>query len=319
MDTSQRRPSVSELLTDRYQLTMAYSYFKQGKHLDNAVFDAFFRKCPFKGEFAIFGGLGSLISFIQNFKISEEDIEFLRSDLGFPDPKFYEYLKGLDGSNLKIYAMNEGEVVFPNEPLVRLEGPLALIQIIETTVLNLLNFPTLIATNARRMKNVVGDDKQMIEFGLRRAQGPDGAMMASQYSYLGGFHGTSNVAAGKAYGVKTVGTLSHSYICSFDSYDDVKNRILDGKDFFEEALKIRKELGYQNTNDGEFAAFAAYAIDHPTNFVALVDTYDTVQSGVLNFVATSIALKNFGYEPKGVRLDSGDLAELSKTVRRIVD
>eukprot|EP00330_Aristerostoma_sp_ATCC50986_P011088 CAMPEP_0114594260 /NCGR_PEP_ID=MMETSP0125-20121206/15884_1 /TAXON_ID=485358 ORGANISM="Aristerostoma sp., Strain ATCC 50986" /NCGR_SAMPLE_ID=MMETSP0125 /ASSEMBLY_ACC=CAM_ASM_000245 /LENGTH=145 /DNA_ID=CAMNT_0001794321 /DNA_START=262 /DNA_END=699 /DNA_ORIENTATION=+ len=145
------------------------------------------------------------------------------------------------------------------------------------------------------MKTVAGPNKILVEFGLRRAQGPDGAMMASEYSYIGGFHGSSNMWAGKAFDVMTYGTMAHSYICSFSKFEDCKKRILDGKDLFELAVKARKELKFEDTNDGEFTAFCAYARDHPENFVALVDTYNTLESGVKNFIAVSKALSDIGY------------------------
>lgn len=169
------------------------------------------------------------------------------------------------------------------------------------------------------MKQVAGNDKVLVEFGLRRAQGPDGAMMASQYSYLGGFHGTSNLAAGKAYGIRTFGTMAHAYVCSYESLDEIKESKIKDTDLKEEALKVRKELKFENTNDGELAAFIAYAHDHQNNFVALVDTYNTLNSGVPNFIVVGVALARLGIEPRGIRLDSGDLGELSLKSRKLLE
>jgi nicotinate phosphoribosyltransferase len=312
------RPSVNELLTDLYEITMAYSYFKQGRHNLPSVFDAFFRKAPFKGKFTVFAGLHDLIAFIRTFKFKEEQLTYLKTTFPHWTDDFFDYLRGLDGSHIKLYSIEEGSLVFPKAPVVQLEGPLGFLQIIETTVLNLLNFPTLMATNARRMRLATEEDKTLIEFGLRRAQGPDGAMMASEYSYLGGFHGTSNVAAGKAFGIKIYGTMAHAYICSYSSLSEVKG-ILNGQDLKAAAVQIRKEMDFDHTNEGELAAFIAYACDHPNGFLALVDTYNTLYSGVPNFIAVAVALKRMGIEARGIRLDSGDLSQLSKDARKFMD
>jgi len=214
------------------------------------------------------------------------------------------------------------KVCFPKEPLIRVEGPLAVAQLLETTLLNLVNFPSLIATNASRMRLAAGPDKMLLEFGLRRAQGPDGGISASKYAYVGGFDGTSHVLAGKLFGISVKGTHAHSFVMSYTGLKDLKStKIASSSDplveveFLELVLAKRNLLGFTNTNESELAAFIAYAQSFPNGLVALVDTYDTLSSGVPNFLSVGWALLELGYYPRGIRLDSGDLAYLSKEVR----
>lgn len=307
---------IRPLLTDMYQLTMAYAYWKNNHHNDFAVFDAFFRKCPFEGEYCILAGVEDLVKFLESFHFENEEIDYLRAQMPYAEPEFFEWIRSLDCKALKIYTMPEGTVVFPKMPLVRVEGPLALAQLIETTLLNLLNFSSLIATNASRMARVAGTNKVMIEFGLRRAQGSDGAMTASRCAYIGGFHKTSNVLAGYLYGIPISGTHAHAYVSSYIGPEDLNVRELDGIDLYELADSYRSEMGWE-TNDGELAGFVSYAIAHPSNFLALVDTYDTLKSGVKNFICVSLALAKLGHKAIGIRLDSGDLAYLSKQSRAL--
>ena len=376
------RPSnsfVGPMLTDLYEITMAYGYWKKGKHKDNAVFDLFFRKNPFGGEFTIFAGLEEVVRSVHAFSFSDADISFLRdgvvhqkeelqrdfefglkngfiretsngfeelrydpwgtehwepkaypkNDVRVPgpmrhcEPDFFEWLKSLDCSELKIYAVPEGTIVFPRIPLIRVEGPLAMAQMQETTFLNLTSFPSLIATNAARFRMAAGQNKGLVEFGLRRAQGPDGAVSASRYSYIGGFNATSNVRAGQLFGLPTKGTMAHSYVSAFFGLDEITNPRLagpDGKvhDFLGLVLQYRHKLGYDHTNDGELAAFISYAQAFPDGFLALVDTYNTLESGVPNFICVALALIETGHKPIGVRLDSGDLAYFSKETRKLL-
>ena len=180
---------------------MAYAYWCAGRHEDAAVFDMFFRKNPFKGEFTIFAGLEEVVKLLQTFHFTADHIAHLRSVLPDAVPAFFDYLAGLDASSLRVYGMAEGTLVFPREPLLRIEGPLAVAQLLETTVLNLCNYASLVATNAARFRRAAGEGKTLLEFGLRRAQGPDGAMSASRYAYMGGFDGTSNLLASMTYGI----------------------------------------------------------------------------------------------------------------------
>ena len=313
---------VNPMLTDFYQVTMAYAYWKAGVHEEEAVFDLFFRKNPFHGEFAIYAGLEEILRLYEHFHFSDEHIAYLKEQMPECENGFFEWLRGVDCSRMKIYAMKEGTVAFPRVPLMRVEGPIAIAQLLETPTLTLTNYPSLMTTNAAKYRLIVGFDKGLIEFGLRRAQGPDGGVSASRYSYMGGFDGTSNVLAGYLFGVPIRGTHAHSYVQSFTDIGELKNNTLtgaDGKgyDFVKIVLEIRAELGFHYTNEGELASFIAYAQAFPREFLALVDTYDTLKSGVPNFICVALGLLKLGYKPIGVRLDSGDLSYLSKETRKI--
>lgn len=367
---------VRPMLTDLYQITMAYGYWKNHIQDIGATFDLFFRKNPFGGEFTIFAGLEDILRFISNFHFTEEDIRYLRdgiyctkeqrikefqellnagvifkdgeqyykkdingechivdypeSDLTVPgalhhaETEFFEWLRNLDCSQLRITALAEGTVTFPKMPLVRVEGPLALVQLLETTLLNLVNYASLVATNATRYRLAVGPKKILMEFGLRRAQGPDGAFSASRYCYLGGFNSTSNVVAGQLLGIPISGTHAHSFISAFPDLDSIDSPYIKSKDgqehnLLEEALKIREEMGWTETHLGELAAFTSYARAFPDNFLGLIDAYDALNSGVKNYLCVAIALSNLGYTPLGIRIDSGDLAYQSKIIRKIFD
>ncbi len=276
------------LLTDLYQLTMAYSYWKTGKGKQQAVFHLFFRQAPFKSGFTIACGLEQAIDYLKNFKFSKEDIEYLATLQGNDDKmlfeqEFLDYLAQLT-FDCDIDAIPEGTVVFPNQPLIRVQGNIIQAQIIETALLNIINFQTLIATKSARM-TIATQGEPVLEFGLRRAQGVDGALSASRASYIGGCSSTSNVLAGKIYGIPVKGTHAHSWVMSFDD---------------------------------EISAFESYAECMPNNCVFLVDTYDTLE-GVRNAVKVGKKLRQKGYEMAGIRLDSGDLAYLSIEARKILD
>lgn len=313
---------VGPLLTDLYQLTMAYGYWKAGRHKDRAVFDLYFRRNPFGGEFTVFAGLEEVQRFISDFRFRDDEIDYIRSVMPQCDEDFYDWLRSVDCSEITVHAVREGSLVFPNIPLIIVEGPLAIAQMLETTLLTLINYPSLVATNAARFRLAAGKDKTLIEFGLRRAQGPDGGVSASRYSYLGGFDGTSNVLAGRLFGIPVRGTHGHAFVSSFLGLDDLNDNTIvapNGQrvEFIEQVLRCRRALGYLHTNEGELAAFIAYAQAFPRGFLALVDTYDTLKSGVPNFLAVALALYRLGYQPIGIRLDSGDLAFLSKEARRM--
>jgi len=267
--------------TDQYQLSMALVYFRNGNGNDRAVFDYFFRKLPFNGGYAVFAGLDDLLAIIENLSFDQKDLEFLKKN-GFPDD-FLHHL-GKFRFTGDIFSSMEGDVVFPARPVLRVEATLLEAQVIETLLLNILNLQTLVATKASRMRRVAGDRK-LVDFGLRRAQGA-GGYHASRAAVIGGFDATSNVTAGRDYNIPVSGTMAHSFI---QSYDD------------------------------ELTAFREFAIVHPDNCVLLVDTYDTLESGMPNAIKVGREMKERGEQLKGIRLDSGDLAYLARTCREMLD
>eukprot|EP00227_Mantoniella_beaufortii_P017634 CAMPEP_0197585630 /NCGR_PEP_ID=MMETSP1326-20131121/7869_1 /TAXON_ID=1155430 /ORGANISM="Genus nov. species nov., Strain RCC2288" /LENGTH=531 /DNA_ID=CAMNT_0043150161 /DNA_START=439 /DNA_END=2034 /DNA_ORIENTATION=+ len=316
---------------------MAYAYWRNEAHLRTASFDLLFRKCPFDGEFTVFAGLEECLRFISNFRFTEADLEYLRNEpfASTMEPGFFDYLSGLDCSQLKIFSQLEGSVVFPRVPLLRVEGPMMIVQLVETTLLTLVNYASLVATNAARHRLVAGDHAMLLEFGLRRAQGPDGGVSASRYAYLGGFDATSNLEAGRQFGIPCKGTHAHSYVQSHQGFQDIHDprmKLLDGStcpDFVslvKEQMNILNgikdslpdDLRWSDTNQSELAAFTSYALAFPTNFLALVDTYDVIKSGMPNFLAVSLALVSVGYKPQGIRIDSGDLSYLSVRCRELM-
>ncbi|KAA0161189.1 hypothetical protein FNF28_05138 [Cafeteria roenbergensis] len=306
---------VTPMLTDMYQVTMVYAYWKSGHHNDSSVFDMFFRKNPFGGEYTVFAGSEEVVRFVQTFRFKPADIAYLRTVLPTAEPAFFDFLGSLDASEVRMHSLPEGTIAFPRIPCIRVEGPLAVCQLLETTLLNLTNFASLMATNACRFRQAAGDDMTLVEFGLRRAQGPDGAISASRYSYIGGFDATSNLAAAMRHGITPKGTHAHSFVSAFTSFSDLPSRLIDGVDVVERALEVRRRLGFSSASDSELAAFVAYAQAFPDGFLALVDTYDTVNSGIPNFMAVATVLSELGHKPVGIRLDSGDLAYLSKRAR----
>lgn len=276
------------LLTDLYQLTMAYGYWKMGLSHKEAVFHLFFRKPPFQGGFTIAAGLEAVVDYLEKFSFSSSDLSYLDSLKDADgDPyfsgEFLNYLSTLKFTG-QIDAIPEGTVTFPYEPLVRVQGPLIECQLLESSLLNLINFPTLIATKAARICLAAQGDS-VLEFGVRRAQGIDGALTASRAAYIGGCDATSNLLAGKLYGIPVKGTHAHSWIMVFDD---------------------------------ELEAFQAYAQAMPNNCVFLVDTYDTLE-GVKKAIKVGLWLKGQGKRMIGIRLDSGDLAELSIKSRQLLD
>lgn len=273
--------SFSALFTDYYSLTMAQGYWKNGMN-NRAVFEMFFRRQPFNGGFSVFAGLETLIEALRNFSFKEDDLSYLES-LGFFEKGFLDYLKTFRFSG-SLWAMDEGTIFFPQEPCIRIDANLIESQIIEGLILNIINFQSLIATKTARVV-LASNNGAIAEFGLRRAQGCNGALAASRAAFIGGAFGTSNVLAGKVYGIPVLGTMSHSWIMAFPSEEE---------------------------------AFRSYAALYPDKTVLLIDTYDTLKSGIVNAVKIGKELaakgKNFG-----IRLDSGDMHYLSVEVRKILD
>lgn len=270
------------LLTDFYQLTMMNGYLKSGVANETAVFDLFFRQ---KGQltYAISAGLEQAIDYVRNLHFDDADIQYLRDQKVFSE-EFLDYLKNFKFTG-DIYAVREGEPVFPMEPIVVVKAPLIQAQFIETALLNIINHQTLIATKASRINTVAGDGK-VIEFGLRRAQGPDAGIYGSRASIIGGCSSTSNVLSAQMFGIAAKGTHAHSWVLSFPS---------------------------------ELDAFRAFAEIYPDSCLLLVDTYDTIKSGVPNAITVFKELREKGHKPMGIRLDSGDLAYLSKKARKMLD
>uniref|UniRef100_A0A1I8MF89 Nicotinate phosphoribosyltransferase n=1 Tax=Musca domestica TaxID=7370 RepID=A0A1I8MF89_MUSDO len=286
---------VQPLLTDLYQITMAYAYWKSGKTDDHAVFDLFFRTNPFHGEFTIFAGLDECLKFLDSFHYSDSDIEYLKQTLPEgTENEFFDYLGNLTAKDVTLYAIDEGTVAFPRVPIIKVEGPLIIVQLLETTLLTLVNYASLMATNAARYRMVAGKHVNLLEFGLRRAQGPDGGLSASKYSYIGGFDGTSNVLAGKLFNIPVKGTHAHAYITSFSGIGELKTRLLKHKttgvtgDLLELAVQYRQALSQlldvsmEESSEGELAAMVSYAIAFPDGFMALVDTYDVKSKNAKN-------------------------------------
>jgi nicotinate phosphoribosyltransferase len=280
--------SFSALTTDLYEVTMACGYWKAGVCDYEAAFHVTFRKNPFGGQFTVACGLATGIDFLRTFRFSETEIGYLGSQRGNDgkplfDSGFLDYLRGLQ-LTCDIDAIPEGTLVFPNEPLIRVCGPVAQCQLLETALLNILNFQSLIATKAARVCLAAKDDP-VIEFGLRRAQGVDGGLSAARGSYVGGCAGTSNLQAGERFGIPVSGTQAHSWIMFFES---------------------------------ESEAFEAYAKAMPNNCVFLVDTYNSLD-GVRHAIDVAKQLRKNGHEMIGVRLDSGDRVALSMEARRMLD
>jgi len=274
-------PESYGLYTDFYELTMAQGYFLEGMSSSPAVFDYFYRSNPFGGGYVLFAGLADLIGKIARFRFGQKDLDYLEKE-GF-NSRFLAMLEGFRFRGT-IHSEREGEVVFPNVTVMRVDGTILEAQLIETLLLNVLNFQSLVATKASRIKQAAGD-RLLMEFGLRRAQGA-GGLQASRAAVVGGFDLTSNTAAGKVYGLKTSGTMAHSWVQSFDN---------------------------------EREAFEKYARLYPENCILLVDTYDTLNSGIPNAISVGREMEPGGSQLAGIRIDSGDLAFLSKKTREMLD
>lgn len=280
--------TYSPLLTDLYQLTMAYGYWQLNMHDQEANFHLLFRKNPFKGNYAVSCGLASVIDFLKQWRFQEDDLAYLatlENQCGEPlfPQAFLDYLGQLHFT-CDLEAIPEGTVVFPHIPLLRVQGPLLQCQLLESPLLNIINFQTLIATKASRVCRAA-EDYPVIEFGMRRAQGPDGALSASRAAYIGGCIATSNTLAGKLYDIPVRGTHAHSWVSAFPT---------------------------------ELESFTAYASVMPHNCVLLVDTYNTIQ-GVKNAIHVGQKLREQGADLIGIRLDSGDIADLSIKSRQLLD
>ena len=272
------------LVMDYYEMTMAYAYYRENRHNDIAYFDMYFRKNPDNGGYSIFGGLDALMDYVENFRFSESDLDFLRGKGDFDD-EFLDYLRDFRFRG-DVSCVPDGTVVFPGEPLVTVRGTLLEAQLLETKLLLIVNFASLISTKANRIVNAALG-RSILEFGTRRAQGETAAIEGAKYAYMAGCDGTACIETEKQYGVRSVGTMAHSFVESFPS---------------------------------EYDAYLAYARTFPDKSIFLVDTYDTLNSGVPNAIRVAKEyLEPNGHRLQGVRLDSGDLAYLSIRARRMLD
>ncbi len=271
------------MMTDLYQLTMMYGYYRTGKYKERAVYDLFFRRQSDETNYALCAGLEQVIELIKNISFEQDDIEYLRT-LHLFDENFLSMLLDFRFTG-DLYAIPEGTVVFPMEPLIRVDAPLCEAQLVETALLNIVNHQTLIATKASRVVYAAGGDA-VLEFGLRRAQGPDAGIYGARAAIVGGCNSTSNVMTAQMFGATAAGTHAHSWVMSFPD---------------------------------ELTAFREYANIYPDTCMLLVDTYDTLKSGVPNAIKVFTELRERGHEPVGIRLDSGDLAYLSKQARKMLD
>lgn len=272
------------LHTDKYQINMMYAHWVQGTHNRKAVFEAYFRKLPFGNGFAVFAGLERIAAYIRELRFSEEDLAYLAEQEENYRPEFLDELRRFRFTG-HLDAVPEGTLVFPNEPLIRVEARIFEAQLVETAILNFMNYQTLIATKAARVKLAAGEDS-LLEFGTRRAQEADAAIWGARAAYIAGFHGTSNLRAGKLFGIPTKGTHAHAWV---------------------------------QAHAEEEEAFLRYAEALPDQVTLLVDTYDTLKSGVPNAIKAGRKLEAQGKKLSGIRLDSGDLAYLSQQARRMLD
>ncbi|HIT95076.1 MAG TPA: nicotinate phosphoribosyltransferase [Candidatus Faecivivens stercoripullorum] len=282
MDWSNNRNLT--MLVDFYELTMGNGYIKEGVQDKRAVFDMFFRKIPDQAGFAIFAGLEQLVGYLKNLKFSQEDIDYLRSKNLFSE-EFLDYLKNFHFS-CNVWAMKEGTPIFPNEPVVIVEGPVIQAQLIETMVLLSINFQSLVTTKASRICRAA-QGRPVMEFGSRRAQSYDAAVLGARAAYIGGCSGTACAISDREYQIPALGTIAHSWVQMFPT---------------------------------EYDAFKAYAETYPDSCTLLVDTYNVLKSGVPNAIKVfDEVLAPMGYRPKGIRIDSGDIAYLSKKARKMLD
>lgn len=272
------------LHTDKYQINMMYAHWLHSTHNRKAVFEAFFRKLPFGNGYAVFAGLERIVKYVEDLRFEESDLAYLREQEENYDPGFLEELRQFRFTG-SLYSVREGSLVFPGEPLVRVESSIFEAQLVETALLNFMNYQTLIATKASRIRQVAKDDALM-EFGIRRAQEADAALWGTRAVYLAGFDSTSNMLAGKLFGIPTAGTHAHSWVQSHESEEE---------------------------------AFRRYATALPDQVTLLVDTYDTLGSGVPHAIQIGLAMKRQGKSLKAVRLDSGDIAYLSIKTREMLD
>ncbi|KAL2348382.1 hypothetical protein Fmac_002382 [Flemingia macrophylla] len=282
-------PMVTPLLTDLYQFTMAYAYWKAGKHQERAVFDLYFRKNPFGGEYTVFAGLEECVRFVANYKLSNQEVDFIKKNLSVCEDGFLDYLRGIDCSDVEVYAIPEGSVVFPKVPLLRVEGPVAVVQLLETPFVNLINFASLVSTNAARHRFVAGKSKTLLEFGLRRAQNVD--------------------------------EIKDKSLCRKDGSSTCKDFVSLVQSWLKKIEKSNSLCGnFADTNQSELAALTSYALAFPDNFLALVDTYDGHEIdayGIGTYLVTCYAQAALGVVFKLVEINNKPRIKLSESFSKV--
>jgi nicotinate phosphoribosyltransferase len=316
---------INPMLNDTKAIANSYIYWRKNKDKSGSI-QFSLDKFPFFGNYAFIAGIDEIINLIENFKFKKDDVEFLKSSglYSYIENEFWDYLINLNLDDIILYGLDNGSLIEKSdEPILVLTGPLAKLKLLSFPISNLLSFSSLVCTNSVRMKIASGLDKKilLLEFGLRRAQGPLGGITASKYSYLV-FDAVSNVLSGSLYNIPVKGTCAHAYIMSFQNeyYKTINANTFynESVQLFNKCLEVRERLKWTHTNLDELFSFATFASVYKDSSNMLVDTYNTIESGVKNTIITAIALKETsGYKIRGIRLDSGDLPELSKKAREL--
>lgn len=316
---------INPMLNDTKSITISYLYWRKNKEKSGSI-QFSLEKFPFGGNYAFVAGIDEIINLIENFKFKKDDVEFLKSSglYAYIEDEFWEYLLNINLDDIILYGLNNGSLIEKSDqPILVLSGPLCKLTLLSFPISNLLSFSSLVCTNSVRMKIASGLDRKilLLEFGLRRAQGPLGGLMASKYSYLA-FDAVSNVLSGCLYNIPVKGTCAHAYIMSFQNeyYKTIDHNTFynESVKLFNKCLEVRERLRWTHTNLDELFSFATFASVYKDSSNLLVDTYNTIESGVKNTIIIAIALKEtLGYKIKGIRLDSGDLPELSKKAREL--
>lgn len=309
---------------DRYALTVTYTFYKQNKHTKLSTCDMFYRKPPTEFPFIVNAGVWWALDYLKELKFSPSDLDYIENNLEIEDEGFKEYLAGFSADKLKIDYMYEGEFVYPNTPIMSITAELGYLLLFEAPILSIFNLCTAIATNALQFRYASGN-LPIIEMGLRRAYGPEAAYLCSLYSVCSGLNGSSNMTVNKDFNMVAKGTMSHAFILAFDNsegFDDlvVPDSFLSAlkmtkSEFIADLIKRRKAFNCEHTSNTELKAFLSFAISFKNGFSALIDTFDTLKSGLKNYALVATYLSDLGIKTKGIRLDSGDLIALSNQAR----
>ena len=310
---------------DRYALTVTYAFYKQNKHAQISTCDMFYRKPPSEFPFIVNAGVWWALDYLRSLEFTPKDLDYIEENLNISDEGFKEFLSKFSYDKLKIDYMIEGEFAYPNTPILSVKSELGYVLLFEAPLLSIFNLCTAIATNALYYRSLARD-LPIIEMGLRRAYGPEAAYLCSIYSVCSGINHSSNVIVSKEYGMTSKGTMSHAFILAFDNSDDfndlsIPDKVLSAlkmtrKGFLTDLHKRRKSFGCESTSNGELKAFLSFMFSFNTEFAALIDTFDTLSSGLKNYALVASYVSEMGIKNKGIRLDSGDLIELSLQCRK---